>query len=104
MKDLLFLILLLLCFIVSFIYNKKDKFIKKFSKSFLHVFYLAVVCEYIAACFFSARYDLVQKYPNIPTVGIFHFLEDFMMYGIPLLYIIVVLILIKTDKSNDINQ
>ena len=99
MESLLFLLLISLCFIVSFVYNKKTKLIKKIVQSFSHAFFIAIFSLYVKDVFFFARYDFVEKYPNIPTVQVFTFLEYTLIFVIPLLYIVFVFILIKTDKK-----
>lgn len=102
MNDLISLLLTLCCFVVSFIYNKTDKkFVKKFAKSFLHTFYVTAAACYFSDCFYSIKYDYVEKHPNIPTAEIFTFLEAASMIAIPLIYIIAVLIVMKIDKKND---
>lgn len=98
--ECIFLILILLCFIVTFIYNKKDSVAKKIFKSLFHTFYLAATSLFIALLFLSSSYDVQDKYPNLPMFEIFNFLGYASWFGIPLLYIIAVLIVMKIDKED----
>ena len=95
------IILVFLSFVVSLTYNKKDKFFKRFFGAFFQTFFLIISSLIIAAVFFTSAYDTQDLYPNLPILKIFNFLGNLALYGIPLFYIISILILIKIEKKDN---
>lgn len=92
---MLLLMLALLCFVVAYIYNKNDKC---FLKSFFKVLWLILSCLIIASVFFTSAHDVQDSYPGLPILSLFHFAGGVCMYGIPLFYIVSILILLKLEK------
>ena len=90
--DYLFIFLILLCSIVSFLCNKKDKIFKRIFKSFLHIICIVIISFYLSAIFLAPRYDMRDRYPYIPIFEILDYSGHILAFGIPILYIIITII------------
>jgi len=90
--DYLFIFLILLCFVVSFLYNKKNKIFKRIFKSFIHTVCIVIISFYLSAIFLAPRYDMRDRYPDIPIFEILDCLGHILAFGIPILYIIITII------------
>lgn len=95
--EILFIILILLCYIVTFIHSKNDILFKKFFTSFFNTLYITAASFFITTSFYMLKYDIQNNYPNIPIEEIFSFFGIFLILFIPFTYIIV--ILIKINKK-----
>lgn len=91
-NDVIFELLLLICFALPFIYNKKDELIQRLYKSSLHSLAIGIITFLVAISFLNSSYDVQDLYPDIPIFGIIEFLGYTSIYVIPLLYIFVFLI------------
>jgi len=97
---LLFIIFVPLCFFTSFFYNKRDKFFKRFFKSFLHTFCIGVITLLICMIFHNLEYDMQDKYGHyFPAYNFFEFLSNASLFCIPIIYSLAVLIAMKFDKD-----
>ena len=95
----LFFLLILLCFIVTFISGKKDLLFKRFFNSFFNALYITAFSFFVAAPFWGFRYELQNIYPNFPIAETFSFfLAVFLTFCVPFIYIIVILIRINKTK------
>ena len=96
----LFLVFVPMCFFTSFFYNKKDKFFKRFFKSFLYalcigtisLFFYALLC--FVECYMQDRFG----YFSFP-VKLFRILSNVSLYFLAIFYNLAVLIAIKFDKD-----
>ena len=98
--EFIFLLLILVCFIISFIYNKKDIFIWKFVKSIMHSICATVITFIIASTLLGSTYhtyylfDIGTKdYSNL--FSIINFFGYISINIVPIVYIIILIIIIK---------
>ena len=91
-NDVIFELLLLICFTLLLICSKKDKLIQRLYKSSLHSLLIGIITFLVAISFLNSSYDVQDLYPDIPIFSIFEFLGHVSIYTIPLLYIFVLLI------------
>ncbi len=96
----LFLVFVPMCFFTSFFYNKKDKFFKRFFKSFLHTFCIGITALYAFMIFHNLEYDMQDKYGHLfAAYDFFKFLSTTSLYLIPIIYNLAILIAMKFDKD-----
>ena len=105
--EFIFLLLIFVCFIISFIYNKKDIFIWKFVKSIMHSICVTVITFIIASTFLGSTYhtyylfDIDTKdYSNL--FSIINFFGYISINIVPIVYIIILIIVMK--YGNKINR
>ena len=91
-NDVIFELLLLICFALLLMCSKKDKLIQRLYKSSLHSLLIGIITFLVAISFLNSSYDVQDLYPDIPIFGIFEFLGYASIYAIPLLCIFVLLI------------
>ena len=66
----------------------------------MYVFCITVISFYSAAIFLAPRYDMQDKYPYIPIFDILDCLGHIFAFGIPVFYIIMVIIKNINNKNN----
>ena len=105
--EFIFLLLIFVCFIISFIYNKKDIFIWKFVKSIMHSICATVITFIIASTLLGSTYhtyylfDIDTKdYSNL--FSIINFFGYISINIVPIVYIIILIIIMK--YGNKINK
>ena len=105
--EFIFLLLIFVCFIISFIYNKKDIFIWKFVKSIMHSICATVITFIIASTLLGSTYhtyylfDIDTKdYSNL--FSIINFFGYISINIVPIVYIIILIIIMK--YGNKINR
>ncbi len=102
---LLFIIFVPLCFFTSFFYNKKDKFFKRFFKSFLHAFCIGIISLLSYAALDDIHYNMEDKfgYFSYPE-KFFEFLSNVSLAIYAIIYNFAVLIAFIIEKKNSLNN
>ena len=96
----LFLVFVPMCFFTSFFYYKKDKFFKRFFKSFLYAFCIGIISLFLFIVLSGGVYNMQDRfgYFSFP-VKLFRILSNVSLYFLAIFYNLAVLIAIKFDKD-----
>ena len=103
--EFIFLLLIFVCFIISFIFNKKDIFIWKFVKSIAHSTFASIITFIIASTLIGSTYytyylfDVNNRYYS-NLLSIIDFFGYISINIIPIAYIIIFIIIINKKNKN----